>query len=928
MSTGCSDVNTVYGSGITISRPADSNLFVSYDTTPGELLTYNVTTATGTMSLYIYWQDASTIVVNPASVPASNTVTISRSSGLRIQTGGSSGSISFSLTCAAAPNANLSSLDISAGSLSPSFSSSTTSYTASVANSVTSITVSPTVDDHTSTVTVNGSTVTSGTASSPIALDVGANTITTVVTASDGTTTKTYTTTVTRAGSSDADLSALSLSSGALSPAFASGTTSYTAAVPHATSSTTVTPTTSDNNATVTVNGDPVASGSPSAAIALATGANTITIVVTAQDGTTTQTTTLSVTRGQAASDNANLSSLSLSEGQLSPSFSPARKAYKASVPHSIASLTVTPSADDSGAAITVNGTSVASGSASGPIALNVGANSVVIEVTAADGTKAITNVKVTRQQSVSKTIAFTPSGGALPQAMEGEAYTAGITTTASASNVPLFSVTAGALPAGLTLNVSTGELTGPLALESQGEYSFTISGADQAGSSGSAAYTLKVVPRAITASDKTQVVEPGVAPPSVYLNSGATGGPFTDAKVTYVEPAEAGQASIIQGELAAAAPSGPFGYYLKFVPAPGFSGQAKIGYILQSALGSSNASTVTYSVALAPAAAAEDVDRKVRGFVKSRQNLLSSNVKTPGLVERRRMARATDGLSSRASGNGQNGEGVNLGVATSLAELRAARSGGSAAMQSLNVWVDGTLIAHKRDETQGGEWGSFGLLSAGVDYLVSPRALIGVSLHFDRMTDPTDPASELTGNGWLAGPYASLEIASGVFFDANLLYGGSSNDIDTAFFDGSFDTTRWIGSLKISGQWQADDGTTVTPRLKAVYLNEDVDGYAVANQAGDRLFMESFAEEQIRLSIGVDFEKQYLLANDLVLTPALGAAAGVSALDNSGLFGSLTAGVRLSDGMAWDLDAALLFNLEGDGEIGAGGKLGGSVRF
>jgi hypothetical protein len=48
-------------------------------------------------------------------------------------------------------------------------------------------------------VTVNGAAVISGSASGAIALAVGPNTITTVVTAQDGTTTKTYTATVTRA---------------------------------------------------------------------------------------------------------------------------------------------------------------------------------------------------------------------------------------------------------------------------------------------------------------------------------------------------------------------------------------------------------------------------------------------------------------------------------------------------------------------------------------------------------------------------------------------------------------------------------------------------------------------------------------------------------------------------------------------------------
>jgi predicted outer membrane repeat protein len=100
---------------------------------------------------------------------------------------------------AASSNANLSNLVLSSGALTPAFASGTTSYTQSVVNIVSTLTVTPTVTDSTATVKVNGLTVASGSASGAIALNIGANTITTVVTAQDGVTTQTYTVTVTRA---------------------------------------------------------------------------------------------------------------------------------------------------------------------------------------------------------------------------------------------------------------------------------------------------------------------------------------------------------------------------------------------------------------------------------------------------------------------------------------------------------------------------------------------------------------------------------------------------------------------------------------------------------------------------------------------------------------------------------------------------------
>ncbi len=206
------------------------------------------------------------------------------------------------VTRAASSNADLSSLTLSAGSLDPAFASGTEEYTANVANSVNTIEVTPTVDAGTSTVTVNGDTVTNGGASDPITLNVGANTITVVVTAQDSST-KTYTVEVTRAASSNADLSSLTLSAGSLDPAFASGTEEYTANVANSVNTIEVTPTVDAGTSTVTVNGDTVTNGSASDPIALNVGANTITVVVTAEDSST-KTYMIVVTRAQYVSSN------------------------------------------------------------------------------------------------------------------------------------------------------------------------------------------------------------------------------------------------------------------------------------------------------------------------------------------------------------------------------------------------------------------------------------------------------------------------------------------------------------------------------------------------------------------------------------------------------------------------------------------------
>ncbi|MBP1990539.1 S-layer homology domain-containing protein [Paenibacillus eucommiae] len=102
---------------------------------------------------------------------------------------------------------------------------------------------------------------------------------------------------------------------------------------------------------------------------------------------------------------NVDLSSLIVSSGALNEAFSGSKTSYTQSVANSITSLTVLPEAADETAAVTVNGTSVASGQQSAAIALNVGTNVITVVVTAADESAAKTyTITVTR--------AGAPNGG------------------------------------------------------------------------------------------------------------------------------------------------------------------------------------------------------------------------------------------------------------------------------------------------------------------------------------------------------------------------------------------------------------------------------------------------------------------------------------------------------------------------------------
>lgn len=522
----------------------------------------------------------------------------------------------------------------------------------------------------------------------------------------------------------------------------------------------------------------------------------------------------------------------------------------------------------------------------------------------------------------------FEPPAGVLAEAMAGEDYSQPIAAKGGTGPM-LYRLASGALPNGMVLNVSTGQLTGPLAADAGGSYSFTIEVCDTNGATGTASYTVKVQARTITVADKVVDVPAGSAPPDVYLNRGATGGPFTAAETIFVEPAQAGTASIIQGELAQVGPvAAPVGWYLKFTPNRAYSGQVRVGFRMVSALGTSNTGTVTYNLAFDASGHAAEIDALVRDFVRTRQNLIASTIKVPGLLDRRRMAVGTDTVTTRMT---PSTDGVTLGFSTSLAQMEAARDRADGVDQAeaspFNIWLDSTFLMHRRKDDDD-RWGNFGMVSLGADYLLSEKALLGVSFHYDRMTDPTDEDAELFGDGWLAGPYASFELGKGIFWDSSLLYGGSSNTIDTTALDGTFDTRRFLLDTAVKGQWQLDDATVFTPALRAVYFSETVDDYGVRNGTGDEIDLKGFTEEQLRVSLGAEIARPFTLDNDRILTPKLGGTLGYSGLDGAGLFGSFSAALSLQTGESWSIDTGLLFNIEGDGETSAGAKVGVRGRF
>lgn len=175
--------------------------------------------------------------------------------------------------------------------------------------------------------------------------------------------------------SSNANLSSLSVSNGSIS--FNKDTTSYSVKVGSDVTSINVSASAEDSGAKVSGTGTK----------SLNYGDNKISVVVTAPSGDK-KTYTITVNREDTRSKNNNLSSIKLSTGTLSPSFSSGRTTYNVSVPFDVSNIKVDATAEDSKSKVTINGGS----------SLKAGAvTNVTIKVTAENGSTKTYIVKVTR---------------------------------------------------------------------------------------------------------------------------------------------------------------------------------------------------------------------------------------------------------------------------------------------------------------------------------------------------------------------------------------------------------------------------------------------------------------------------------------------------------------------------------------------------
>ena len=347
----------------------------------------------------------------------------------------------------------------------------------------------------------------------------------------------------------DANLTSLSISSGTLSPDFASATTSYTATVAHTVSSITATPTAVKSNATYKTNvnsaglSSAINSGTTSGSLAINYGSNTILIVVTDVNGTTTKTYTLTVTRETAAPGAPTLGSATVTNATTVslPFTAPAANGS------AITSYTITSSPS---LALTYSGTS-------SPFTVTgsfVQGQAYTFTMTATNG--AGTSTPSSASNSITPNAAAAPGAPTLGSATVTNATTVSLPFTAPAANgsaITSYTITSSPSIA-LTYSGTSSPFTVTGSFVQGQAYTFTMTATNGAGTSTPSSASNSVMPNNIltityaagTSGSGSAPTSPTTVafgttfttPVNTYTRTGYTFAGWSDGSATYVAAA------------------------------------------------------------------------------------------------------------------------------------------------------------------------------------------------------------------------------------------------------------------------------------------------------------------------------------------------------------------------------------------------------
>lgn len=228
------------------------------------------------------------------------------------------------------------------------------------------------------------------------------------------------------------------------------------------------------------------------------------------------------------------------------------------------------------------------------------------------------------------------------------------------------------------------------------------------------------------------------------------------------------------------------------------------------------------------PLSTSNPEEELIMGFMLGRADSLAAN--QPGLMRF---------LNEEQCG------ALNADIKGSVGSVDGCISRGNTWAEVTGFWADG---------------GKYTLGTIGSHRTINPNFIIGGMLQFDHASyelenpDASLPNGDISGHGWMVGPYFAAKLRNrAIFLEGRLLYGQTDNNITfstpAGTYSDDFKTERMLAQFRATGKYQVRK-TTLMPLLDITYTNDTQKEYV--NTLGYTIDKQSV--DLMQLTAGMDF--------------------------------------------------------------------------
>ncbi len=185
-------------------------------------------------------------------------------------------------------------------------------------------------------------------------------------------------------------------------------------------------------------------------------------------------------------------------------------------------------------------------------------------------------------------------------------------------------------------------------------------------------------------------------------------------------------------------------------------------------------------------------------------------------------IANADKPLSSTVAVDDE-GRAKNVEFSVSLSEIAAATNGSKPQPGLIDFWLEGRMQNYETGGLGAGAGdGNLGVIYLGTRSMVGPDIMVGALAQVDRGVESAAfDAPEMAAKGWMAGPYMSMKLGSGVVFDTRAAWGETENAVASPDIDDSLSPRRLVRG-KLTGTREVG-GWKVAPSVGLVYIEDAV---------------------------------------------------------------------------------------------------------